>query len=39
MGFQTPFTNFTVTMDAPSKMLEGDVAVYDGREAEPFGCI
>jgi ribonucleoside-triphosphate reductase len=37
MGFQTPFTNFTVTMDAPRKMLEGDVAVYDGREAEPLG--
>jgi ribonucleoside-triphosphate reductase len=37
MGFQTPFTNFTVTMDAPKKMLEGDMAVYDGKETGPLG--
>jgi len=29
VGMQTPFTNFTVALDAPKKMLEGDYAVYD----------
>ncbi|MFA4646304.1 anaerobic ribonucleoside triphosphate reductase [Pyrococcus kukulkanii] len=37
IGLQTPFTNFTVTLDAPKKMLDGDHAVYDGREVEPLG--
>ncbi|ACB39327.1 anaerobic ribonucleoside triphosphate reductase [Pyrobaculum neutrophilum] len=37
VGFQTPFTNFTVTMNAPRKMLDGDRAVYDGKEVEPLG--
>ncbi len=37
VGMQTPFTNFTVTLDAPKKMLEGDHAVYDGRKVEPLG--
>lgn len=36
-GMQTPFTNFTVTLDAPKKMLDGDHAVYDGKKAEPLG--
>ncbi|MDV3103759.1 anaerobic ribonucleoside triphosphate reductase [Thermococcus waiotapuensis] len=37
VGMQTPFTNFTVTLDAPKKMLEGDYAVYAGKKAEPLG--
>ncbi len=37
VGMQTPFTNFTVTLDAPRKMLEGDYAIYDGKEIEPLG--
>ncbi|NJE03829.1 anaerobic ribonucleoside triphosphate reductase [Thermococcus sp. MV11] len=36
VGMQTPFTNFTVTLDAPKKMLEGDHAIYAGRKAEPL---
>jgi len=37
VGMQTPFTNFTVTLDAPKKMLEGDHAVYAGEKLEPLG--
>ncbi len=37
VGMQTPFTNFTTTLDAPRKMLEGDYAVYDGKKIEPLG--
>ncbi len=37
VGMQTPFTNFTVTLDAPKKMLEGDYAIYDGKEVDPLG--
>ncbi|ABN70178.1 anaerobic ribonucleoside-triphosphate reductase [Staphylothermus marinus F1] len=37
VGMQTPFTNFTVTLDAPKKMLTGDYAVYDGQKIEPLG--
>ncbi|CAB48946.1 nrdD anaerobic ribonucleoside triphosphate reductase [Pyrococcus abyssi GE5] len=37
IGLQTPFTNFTVTLDAPKKMLEGDYAVYDGKKVAPLG--
>ncbi|KUH34145.1 anaerobic ribonucleoside-triphosphate reductase [Thermococcus celericrescens] len=37
VGLQTPFTNFTVTLDAPKKMLEGDHAVYDGKKLDPLG--
>lgn len=37
VGLQTPFTNFTVALDAPRKMLEGDYAVYDGKKVEPLG--
>ncbi|WP_048810967.1 anaerobic ribonucleoside triphosphate reductase [Thermococcus gammatolerans] len=37
VGMQTPFTNFTVTLDAPKKMLEGDHAVYAGERVEPLG--
>ncbi len=37
VGLQTPFTNFTVTLDAPKKMLEGDHAVYNGKEIDPLG--
>ncbi|MEM3993382.1 MAG: anaerobic ribonucleoside triphosphate reductase [Desulfurococcaceae archaeon] len=38
IGMQTCFTNFTVTMNAPRKMLEGDRAVYGGVEVEPLGA-
>ena len=34
---QTPFTNFTTTLDAPKKMLEGDYAIYDGKKVAPLG--
>ncbi len=37
VGMQTPFTNFTVTLDAPKKMLDGDYAVYDGKKTAPLG--
>ncbi|AAL82095.1 anaerobic ribonucleoside-triphosphate reductase [Pyrococcus furiosus DSM 3638] len=37
IGLQTPFTNFTVTLDAPKKMLEGDYAIYNGEEVAPLG--
>ncbi|ASJ15566.1 anaerobic ribonucleoside-triphosphate reductase [Thermococcus radiotolerans] len=37
VGMQTPFTNFTVTLDAPKKMLEGDHAVYAGEKVEALG--
>ncbi len=37
VGMQTPFTNFTVTLDAPKKMLEGDYAIFDGKEVDPLG--
>ncbi|NJE42889.1 anaerobic ribonucleoside triphosphate reductase [Thermococcus sp. GR6] len=37
VGMQTPFTNFTVTLDAPKEMLEGDHAVYDGKKLDPLG--
>ena len=37
VGMQTPFTNFTVTLDAPKKMLEGDHAVYARENVEPLG--
>ncbi|RLG79976.1 MAG: ribonucleotide-triphosphate reductase, partial [Thermoprotei archaeon] len=33
----TPFTNFTVTLDAPRKMLSGDYAIYAGKKVEPLG--
>ncbi|NJE08922.1 anaerobic ribonucleoside triphosphate reductase [Thermococcus sp. M39] len=33
----TPFTNFTVTLDAPRRMLEGDCAIYAGKKVEPLG--
>ena len=38
IGMQTPFTNFTVTMDAARKVLEGDYAVYDGKKVGPLGA-
>lgn len=37
IGMQTPFTNFTMTLDAPRKMLEGDYAVYGGKNIAPLG--
>ncbi|MEM3346246.1 MAG: anaerobic ribonucleoside triphosphate reductase, partial [Desulfurococcaceae archaeon] len=37
IGMQTVFSNFTVTLNAPRKMLEGDRAVYGGAEVEPLG--
>jgi len=38
IGLQTPFTNFTITLDAPRKMVEEDRAIYGGVEAEPLGA-
>lgn len=37
IGFQTPFTNFTVVMDASKKVVEGDRAVYAGEDAGALG--
>jgi ribonucleoside-triphosphate reductase len=37
IGLQTPFTNFTITMNAPKKMLEGDMAIYGGQEVGSLG--
>ena len=37
IGMQTPFTNFTITLDAPKKMLDGDYAIYDGKRVAPLG--
>jgi len=37
VGMQTPFTNFTVTLDAPKRMLEEDYAIYDGKRLDPLG--
>ena len=37
VGMQTPFTNFTLTLDAPKKMLEGDRGVIGGVEADQLG--
>ncbi len=37
VGMQTPFTNFTVSLDAPQKMLDGDKAVLGGKEVGNLG--
>jgi len=37
VGMQTPFTNFTIAMDAPKKMLDGDYAFYNGVRVSPLG--
>ncbi len=37
VGMQTPFTNFTVALDAPKRMLSEDCAIIDGKKAEPLG--
>ena len=37
IGLQTPFTNFTVVLNAAKKMLEGDKAIYGGEDAGPLG--
>ncbi len=37
IGMQTPFTNFTMTLDAPKAMLNGDYAVYGGKKIAPLG--
>lgn len=37
IGLQTPFTNFTITMNASRKMIEGDRAVHGGEDAGPLG--
>lgn len=37
VGMQTPFTNFTVTLDAPKEMLARDMALYDGKEVGLLG--
>lgn len=34
IGMQTPFTNFTIVMDAPRKTIESEKAVYDGKDAD-----
>ncbi|MEM1759546.1 MAG: anaerobic ribonucleoside triphosphate reductase [Thermofilaceae archaeon] len=33
----TPFTNFTITMDAPKRSLNTVRAIYGGADAEPLG--
>ncbi len=37
IGLQTPFTNFTIALDAPREMLNGDHAIYGGKETDPLG--
>ncbi len=37
VGMQTPFTNFTVTLDASKKMLDGDEAIFGGKAAGNLG--
>lgn len=37
IGLQTSFTNFTVMLDAPKRMLAEDYAIYDGKEIAPLG--
>lgn len=37
VGMQTPFTNFTLTLDAPRKMLNGDHAIYAGEKVGVLG--
>ena len=37
IGMQTPFTNFTISLDAPRKMLEGDKALIGGKEVGQLG--
>ena len=37
VGMQTPFTNFTVVLDAAKKMLEGDYAIKAGNKVAPLG--
>ena len=36
-GMQTPFTNFTVVLDAPKRMLVEEKAVVGGKEDGPLG--
>ncbi|NPA05019.1 MAG: anaerobic ribonucleoside triphosphate reductase [Crenarchaeota archaeon] len=37
VGMQTPFTNFTVILDAAKRMIEGDTAIYAGKDTgEPL---
>ncbi len=36
IGMQSPFTNFTIVLDAPKKMLYEDHAVYAGEYVEPL---
>ena len=37
IGLQTPFTNFTIAMDAPRRMLSEDRAVHAGEDAGVLG--
>jgi ribonucleoside-triphosphate reductase len=37
IGLQTPFTNFTITMNAARKALSGDKAIYGGVEVGVLG--
>ncbi len=37
VGMQSPFTNFTITLDAPKKMLYGDHAIFNGELVEQLG--
>ncbi|MEM1694618.1 MAG: anaerobic ribonucleoside triphosphate reductase [Ignisphaera sp.] len=36
IGLQTPFTNFTITMDAPQKFINTVSAIHGGIEVEPL---
>jgi len=36
IGLQTPFTNFTIVLDAPKKMVESEYAVYAGKHVAPL---
>lgn len=38
VGMQTPFTNFTVTLDAPKEMLTGDMPSTTGRRLARSGA-
>ncbi len=37
VGMQAPFTNFTLALDAPKRMLKEDQAIYAGAEAGSLG--
>ena len=39
IGMQTPFTNFTIVLDAPKRMLEEDYAIYAGSKKDTLGTF